>query len=420
MIGTLSVRIAGLALQFLLAVMVARALGQTGYGVFASAAAFAAVISAISCFGLPMLLTRELSRQGDTARIADTLHGHLRAGAVLTVATSVAVALAMVAAPELTPMLVVSTCLFVPLVFAQFRQSAALAFKPSSIALAPEQIAAPVLSLVLLGLSGGFSGRSIAAVAGITATAGIVSTLIASPRLIHQALSGSVTGATALVPLLSQGLPFFLAQFPRLLFANADILIIGFLLGAADAGIYALASRIAALASLPLFAVNTACQPLFAARFSNGDVQKGADLAIAAAFLSLAGSLAVALAVLLAGNTLLSFAGPDFTVPPLLLPLLVSAHLANGAFGPNGMVLLMSGHENKAAAGAWLQSILMIVLTSAFAASGNLLAAATGVVIAMVVGNLFMSALLFRCTGLILHPFANSAQRSLSVSVLKR
>ena len=84
------------------------------------------------------------------------------------------------------------------------------------------------------------------------------------------------------------------------------------------------------------------------------------------------------------------------------------------------MVLLMSGHETKAAAGAWLQSILMIALTAAFAAFGNLLAAATGVVIAMVAGNLLMSALLFRYTGLKLHPFANSVQRSLSVSVLRR
>jgi O-antigen/teichoic acid export membrane protein len=413
-------RIAGLTLQFLLAVMVARAIGQTGYGIFASSAAIAAIISTISCFGLPMLLTRDLSRNNDSEKVADILRSHLSVGGLLTVAAVLVLALVMVAAPNLTPILAVSASLFVPLVVAQFRQSVALVLKPSAIALAPEQIAAPLLAVILLALSGGFTGRTVAAVAGITTAASILSTLAASPSLLRHAFSGPAINATVLAQLLSQGLPFFLAQFPRLLFANADILLIGLFLGVKEAGAYALASRIAALASLPLFAVNTACQPLFAASFAKGDVEESSDLAIAAAFLSLVGSLIAASTVLLAGNTLIGMAGPDFAVPPFLLPLLVTAHLANGAFGPNGMVLLMSGHENKAAAGAWLQSILMIVLTASFAASGNLLAASTGVVIAMVAGNLLMSVLLFWYTGLKLHPFANSAQRSLSVSVLRR
>lgn len=420
MISALSVRAAGLALQLLLSIAIAKALGQSGFGLWASVLALSTVMSGLATFGLPPLMSRDLARDRSSEKTALLLRGHARAGTLLLIPASAL--LFVLSAGAMHPMsaALAGCALLVPLVIAQFRQSAAIVFMPASKALAPEQVIAPVLTLVFVGASGGFSGRSLSAIVAAYAAGAIIASFVGSIGLMRRGAASVEQTRLSARRLLTEAVPFFLAQFPRTLFANADILIIGSMLGASEAGAYALAARVAALASLPLFAVITVCQPLFAAQLGAETPSATHDLATASAFASFTGGLLASGALLVLGPSILSLAGDGFPAHPGVFHLLVAAHFANSAFGPNGMALLMSGHERTAAAGAWLQSILSIGLTAVFGLSGNLFAAAAGVSIAMVAANVLMSVLLYRRTGIVMHPFANSRQRALSRQMVLR
>ncbi len=420
MISTLSVRAAGLALQFLLSILIAKALGQSGYGLWASVLALSTIVSGLATFGLPLLLGRDLAQNRQSEKTAMLLRGHARAGILLLIPASVLLFASFAVAGHPLSSALAGCALLVPLVFAQFRQSAAIVFMRASRALAPEQVIAPVLTLIFIGVSGGFSGRALSAVVVAYVAGAMIASIAGSIGLVRM---GRVQGDPSGLParrLLAEATPFFFAQFPRTLFANADILVIGLMLGAREAGAYALTARVAALASLPLFAVNTVCQPLFAAQCGAGTPSATDDLATASAFASFAGGLLASAVLLVLGPRILGLAGEGFSADSGVFHLLVAAHFANSAFGPNGMALLMSGHERTAAAGAWLQSILSIGLTAVFALSGNLFAAAAGVSIAMVAANVLMSFLLFQRTGIVMHPFANRQQRALSCQILLR
>lgn len=420
MISALVTRVAGLALQFLLSLLIAKALGQSGYGLWASLLALSAILSVVASFGMPPLLGRDLARKHGPESVAQLLIRHAKAALLLLIPASILLTLICTLVGNPLPIAFAGVVLLIPQVFAQFRQSAAVVFEPVSKALAPELIFAPLTTLALLGMTGGFSDRSLfAIIVGFGAGAMIASTL-GSFKLLRHAFAVPVQAPIEVRQLLSEALPFFLAQFPRVLFANADILIIGMILGANDAGIYALTARVAALASLPLFVVNAGSQPLFAARFGPDSRGRPDDLAVAAAFSSFLGSMLVSAGLSLVGPLVLNLAGDGFAEGAGVLNILIAAHFANSAFGPNGLILLMSGHERTAAVGAWLQSFLTLGLTALFAVSGSVLAAACGVAISMIAGNILLSLLLYKRTGIALHPFANVVQRQLSWQILKR
>lgn len=420
MIGALSARLAGLALQFGLAILLARALGTHAYGIYAAGSALAAILAGLAVFGLPNLLSRDLARSSGAPQTARLLRSHAAAGLFLAACVLALAVMAGFAPGQGIQGFNVALVLFPLLALAQFRQSAALPFVSAMRAIAPEQVIAPIALIAILGATGGFSSRSLEAVLGASAVSMAAGIAAASPAIVRRAMENPATSASGLRTIFAQGLPFFLAQFPRLLFSNADIVVIGLVIGAAEAGAYALASRMAGLVSLPLFAVNLACQPLFAKAFHGDGQKRGADLAVAAAFLSFAGGAAIAAFLLLFGNQILALAIPGIALPHGVLAVLAAAQLANCAFGPNGMILLMSGHEKLAAKGAWIQAVVLVVLTALFASQGSLLAAAIGVMLAAICGNLALSWLLWWRTGIVLHPFANRERMRLSLTLLRR
>lgn len=419
MIGSLSVRILGIGLQFLVLILVSRALGPSAFGIYASGFATAAILAGLSCFGLPTMLVKELSASLNGAETSGLLRTHARAGVAAFAGLAFAACAVTFFVPSGRPSMLVALCVFPLLTYAQFRQSAALAFQSTTRAFMPEQIIIPVAVLTLIALTGGFSNRSLIAIVAATVSTSIAVSLFASVSLWRKAATPS-----PLQPIdqpLKAAFPFFLSQFPRLAFSNVDILIANYAFGSEAAGAYALASRMAGLVALPLFAVNAAGQPLFAKAFAESDKrQHTADLLVAANFFSMVGGLIVSAAILVFSLPFLAATSPENGIPFQLLALLTVAQLVNCAFGPNGMILLMSGHEKSAAIGTWMQLAILVAFAAGFAMSGTLSGIATGVVVAMVAGNLVMSWLVWLKTGILLHPFANWRRLQVGATILFR
>jgi O-antigen/teichoic acid export membrane protein len=417
MMGTLLVRSAGLLLAYAMTVALTRALGSADFGHLATGLSLAAIFSTCASFGLPMLVTRDIARSGNKAENASLIVKSFAIVICLSVLAAAALSvLGFLLAPAARPALLVALLIFPAMALIQVRQGAGNPLSGSASALFPEQTALPVLAIAGLWSASHFGAVSlqtaslIYAAASLTALAGGMTAIIAYVRFNGGSLPPKDMGVAAASALLRSAAPFFLAQLPRTLSANLDVLIIAYALGPASAGIYAVAARLANLIALPLFAAAMAYMPLFAADHQQNDFERASKTARVAAFYSFAGACGTAALLAFAHGPLTRLFGADFSaLPPILLALSVG-QLFNSGCGPNGAILLMTGHEKSAAALAWLQSALLCVLTLAFAASGSLLMAACGAALSVAAGNFASSVLLWRKTGMIVHPFLSLSE----------
>jgi O-antigen/teichoic acid export membrane protein len=415
MMGTLLVRGAGILLFYTMTVALTRALGGAQFGHLATGLSLAAVFSTCASFGLPMLATRDIAKSGNKVENASLIVKFFAIAVILSALGAVALSVLVFLFAPAHPALLAALFVFPVMALIQVRQGVANALTGSASALFPEQIVLPVLAIAGLWSASHFGAVSlqtaslIYAAASLIALAGGMTAIIAYVRFNGGSLPPKAPGVAAASGLLRSAAPFFLAQLPRTLSANLDVLIIAYALGPGSAGIYAVAARLANLIALPLFAAAMAYMPLFAANHQNKDFERASKTARIAAFYSFAGACGAAALLAFAHGSLTQLFGPDFSsLPPILLALSVG-QLFNSSCGPNGAILLMTGHEKAAAALAWLQSGLLCVFTFAFAASGSLLMAAFGAALSVAAGNLASSILLWRKTGMIVHPFLSRA-----------
>ncbi len=415
MIGTLLVRSAGILLSYTMTVALTRALGGAEFGHLATGLSLAAVFSSCASFGLPMLATRDIAKSMNKVENASLIVKFFAVAVILSVLGTAALSVFVFLFAPAHPALLAALFVFPVMALIQVRQGVANPLSGSASALFPEQIVLPLLAIAGLWTASHFGEASLQAALLIYAAASLIAlasgmtAIFAYVRINGGSLQPKDLGVVAAFGLLRSALPLFLAQFPRTLSANLDILIIAYALGPASAGIYAVAARLANLIALPLFAAAMAYMPLFAANHQKRDFEQASKTARIAAFYSFAGACGVAALLVFAHGPLIRLFGADFSaLPPILLALSVG-QLFNSGCGPNGAILLMTGHEKAAAALAWLQSGLLCIFTFAFAASGSLLMAAFGAALSVAAGNLASSILLWRKTGMIVHPFLSRA-----------
>jgi O-antigen/teichoic acid export membrane protein len=130
-----------------------------------------------------------------------------------------------------------------------------------------------------------------------------------------------------------------------------------------EAGIFAVAFSLAQLAALPRMSVSGLFAPTVSALYHEGDTSGLRQIVGRSALLSLLGTLAVVVPLVLGAPVLLPWFGPEFARAEPVLLVLVLGQLAAGAAGPQQHLLTMTGHERQGAA-------LMVA-----AAAGNLVGA---------------------------------------------
>jgi O-antigen/teichoic acid export membrane protein len=134
------------------------------------------------------------------------------------------------------------------------------------------------------------------------------------------------------------------------------------LVGAEEAGVYSVASRLALTAALALTAVLALLSPALARDLAGRDtarLQRGAALGA-----GLMAGLAFAVAAVLAAALplLLPAFGPGFDAAAVPLLILLGGQVALAACGPAGALLALGGHNRALVAGALGAVILDILL----------------------------------------------------------
>lgn len=165
----------------------------------------------------------------------------------------------------------------------------------------------------------------------------------------------------------------------------SDQLLVGLFMSANDVGVYAAAIRIAALTAVPLLAVNSILGPTVAA-LHGGDNHEGLRTTYSRmTWATGAAGLLIGLAVLVFGNLLLGFFGPEFPPGFPALAIMTVGHIVNSATGSAGLVLGMTGHVRwrlfNAALTAVVSVILNVLLIPPLGIVGSALATASALIV---------------------------------------
>ncbi len=167
---------------------------------------------------------------------------------------------------------------------------------------------------------------------------------------------------------LRPAVPLTFIMLADTLMSRAGVLVLGLRGDVVEAGIYAVAFSLALLTSMPRMAIASLFAPTVSTLHARGDTDALQQLIARSALLSLAGTLAVALPLIIGAPILLAWYGPTFGAAAPILVILIAGHLAAAAAGPQQHLLTMTGHERQgavlmgaAAAGAFAGGALLAI-----------------------------------------------------------
>jgi O-antigen/teichoic acid export membrane protein len=163
-----------------------------------------------------------------------------------------------------------------------------------------------------------------------------------------------------------------------------DVVVVGWLLGAADVGAYSVAVRTAFLITFVSTAVNAVVAPMIGPLFEKGDRAGLQRMTVVAIRISSAAALGIGIFIGLFSTQLLAIFGKEFVVATPALGVLAVGYMLSTAGGPLGYLLHLTGHQKVSAtlySGAALVSLILnLILVSRIGILGA--AVATSIVLA--------------------------------------
>ena len=372
--GNFGIRIAGLGLQFLGSVLIARLLGVEAFGVYTYAFTCVVITGILMSLGMEQLSVRELPRfiaRGQTGLLRGfltlqfaliTLISVIIASVLLWLEGSGRMVFPIAAGWIVAGMVVHALILNVAAVLAGFQRVVQSQLM--------ETLLRQVLFLSVLGLAV-YLGFELGApeVFGLSVMVGLmvlVCMVILAWRVLaelppDQHQSGQAQNRRQLIPRvwLAASLPLLVMAFANQMQTNLDVLMLGVLAEAADVGRYRVASR---GADLMLIANGVAVQvlgPMLARALAHESAEKGRMegqqlITQSAQLAALLGGGVFAVLTLGAGYYMAIF-GADFLSAAPALRILVAAQMVGILCGPGSVILVTMGRERL---------VLLVALTA--------------------------------------------------------
>jgi O-antigen/teichoic acid export membrane protein len=185
-----------------------------------------------------------------------------------------------------------------------------------------------------------------------------------------------------------------------------DILMLGWLTGKDEVGVYHAASRGALLITLVFGAMNGAAAPTFARLWGGGRLAEIQALATYCARVTFAVAVLVGAALLLGAETFLGWFGPEFVRGELCLQILLIGWLGAVACGSGPILLIMTGFERAALIALGAGVAANIALNAVLIPAAGLAGAAAATSISVVLYHLALCRAAYRLTGIHAHCFA--------------
>jgi len=195
---------------------------------------------------------------------------------------------------------------------------------------------------------------------------------------------------------LMVSLPLFFMSGMTLIQNNTDIIMIGLMLDTEQAGVYAIASRIAGLIVFGLTAANTIVAPMISELYSTGQYQKlQRMITLAARGIGLF-TLIISISMAIVGEYMLGLFGDEFVNGYVPLLILIAGQMINAFAGSVGFLMTMTGHHMQAAKIVGVSALLNIFANAMLIPVFGLMGAAIATATTTVIWNLMMLVYVWR------------------------
>lgn len=399
--GSAGLRIAGMFFGFLVGIQLARGLGVEGYGTYGLAMSIIALLSVLTEFGLPQLLTREVAAAQvakEWGRIRGVLEWSGRTVLFISLGIFCSTIIWLIASgkqlSEPLPMALIAGLLLVPFVAQGKLRCAALRGLQHIVkSQLPETLLRPASFSLLLFLAPFMTPLSPAIAMGLGVTAAAIS-LISSASMLRGVLPKEVRDAkvfSASRDWWSSALPMALTEGMRVFQAHLAILLLGLFSSVVTVGLFRVASSVAVLIAFPLTLFTIVSAPVIARLHAQQDHKRLQRLLNWLALGMTGSTMLLTLPFLFAGGPLLSMMfGKEFAASnPVLLVLCLSAVLS-GFFGINAVLLNMTGHQMRVMRASWISLAVLGVTCPLLITSMGALGAAIAAAFSMLVWNTVM------------------------------
>ena len=409
----------GAVLSLAVHLVLARVLGGEEYGRYVFALAWMNVLLLFGKFELDTASVRFVGAYSGTEQWS-FLRGFLRRSSQIVGGVSLAIAvvgaLVILALTDriergIALSLLAASALLPVTAMAQLKASAMQGFKQVARAQAPSLVIRPVIFVVvLLGLH--YVGRvAVSAPVAILLQVGATTVaLILTIRFLQGVVPSAVRQAaeafdTRYWMKTAAGL-LVISSGQTILSTNADVLVVGSLLGPGAAGKYGAASQLASAVGFGVTAISFIALPIIADLYARQAFSQLQALISHVTRLGLLLSAPVLLGLVFGAAPLLSAFGPSFTDASGLLILLGFDQLIGAIFGVSGYLLVMTGHQVTAARVIIGCAVLNLVLTFVLTPIMGLMGAGIATTIATLARSYLLTSQVRTALGLSLSPWA--------------
>nr|WP_232085993.1 polysaccharide biosynthesis C-terminal domain-containing protein [Candidatus Nitrosacidococcus tergens] len=199
-------------------------------------------------------------------------------------------------------------------------------------------------------------------------------------------------------------LPLFFLGGVYLINTQTDVLMLAFISGSKSAGIYQATVRGAELVTFSLTIITMVIQPILSRLYVSGDLSRLQKVITMSTRVILLFSIPTALIISIFAQSILSIAfGSEFTSGANCLIILSIAQAMNAGMGLSRAILNMTGHEKDAAKGMATGALVNILLNALFIPFWDITGAAIATGISIVICNLILTIKVQKNLGLVSH-----------------
>lgn len=404
--SSLGLQSLGVALGMALQLLLARALGVDAFGRYAYAVSLLGMLHVVAKLGLDNASWRYIAEYRATGRWP-LLSGFVRASRLAATGASLligGIGAACVAlsggylSPELRGVLFVACLTLPPYVVNQLQIAQLVAWRCPAAGYAPPLVARPLLVAAFVGglllwRGQGPGSLTAAEVMGLSLTAFLITVGVSHAlwmaltpkrarraprdyRLWEWASASAAMWGTSCLGLAGE---------------NLDVLLVGLFCGTTQAGIYAMASRLARLVNLGLMSASAATIPLAAELLAANRRDEVQRVARHSAMGLAAFTIPIVALLVTGGRWLLGLLGPEFAEGYAVLVILSVGQLVNALTGACGQLLNAGGQQGLVfrmnLVASAVNAALLLALTPTLGMTGAALAGS----LTMIVWNLVLA-----------------------------
>jgi len=373
--GSVGLRIAGMALGFLVGVQLARGLGAAGYGVYGLAMSVVSLVMIPAEFGLPQLVTREIAAghaRQDLAHVRGVFVWANRVVLILSLAIFV-VGLAgwLFFGDQLNEDLryaLLAGAFLVPTVaLANLRGAALRGMEQIVRGQIPEVVMRPaIFSVLLFGVSVVLPSGLTPSFAMVMHAVAVALTLVLAAYMLRAAFPTGRSGVpsrSTTKAWLHSSIPMAFTEAMRALQGNFSILILGVLATTATVGIFRVASSMSLLINMPVALIHVVSGPIISRLHASQDMNRLQKLIGWTTLSMVVGSACMTIPFFFFGQEILGLLfGSEYSPSNASLLILSVGTVVGSAFGPGATLLNMTGHEKRVTRSLGLSLVLLAIL----------------------------------------------------------